>query len=70
MKNERFTVIAGMICLFALIIAVLIVTVRYMHAEPWWNRVPAVTVGAQNRPPGMYTDTIILNNGGDGDAAD
>ena len=52
MKNERFTVIAGMICLFALIIAVIVVTIFYMSDEPAWNRAPAVTVDAQNRPPG------------------
>ena len=52
MKNERFTVIAGMICLFALILAVIVVTICYMSDEPTWNRAPDVTVDAQNRPPG------------------
>lgn len=55
MKNERGIVIAGMVCLFVLIFAVVCVTILYMRDEPAWNRAtaaPLVEYG-QNRPPGL-----------------
>ena len=58
MKNERSWVIAGMICLFVLIFAALIVTVRYARADP-----PLTRLEWRTHPPDA-------GEGGDYDAAD
>ena len=42
-----------------------IAPVAGMETEAPWGE-----VATKNLPPGMYADTAILNNGGDGNAAD
>lgn len=85
MKQEKTLFVITLIILALMIAATAICAIKYMHEEPIWNRDPAPIVTAApeagqnnpwremvtaNLPPGMYTDTIILNNGGDGDATD
>lgn len=63
MKREKTLIVVTMIILALMIAAVLIVTLRYMREEPWWNREPTPIVTeapdaarldelGQNRPPG------------------
>lgn len=85
MKQEKVLFAVTLLIFVLMIAATLIVAVKYMDEEPEWNRLPNeafetnapeagespwLEVLTANLPPGMYTDTIILNNGGDGDAAD